>query len=120
MALYFTNNHHLPKHRCKSAHVHAIQRDLDKTERWANEPHEVQQGRLQGAAPGSGQFQAQTQARQRMDSPEKKDLGVLVNEKINISWQCVFAARKANPTLDCIKRNVASTLREVILPSTLL
>ncbi|PKU48658.1 rna-directed dna polymerase from mobile element jockey-like [Limosa lapponica baueri] len=56
------------------------------------------------------------EATQLESSSAEKDLGVLVNTKLNMSQQCVLAPKKANGVLGCVIQSTASKLREVIPP----
>ncbi|GAB0191025.1 triadin [Grus japonensis] len=93
----------------------AIQRDLDRLERWAH-ANGMKQGQVQGPARGSPKHNYRLGGEWIESSPEEMDLGVLVDEKLNVSRHCVLAAQKAKHILGCITRSVTSRLREGILP----
>lgn len=63
-------------------------------------------------APTHGNPQFQTGESWMKSSPEEEeDLRILVDERLDTSWQCETAAQKNNQILGFFKRRVASRVR---------
>jgi len=97
----------------------ALQRDLDSFKCWAminGMKFNKSKCRILHLGWGNARPKYKSGEEWLESSPAERDLGVLVSSRLHMSQQRAVGAWRANPILGCIKHNITSRAKGVIIP----
>ncbi|KAK4830628.1 hypothetical protein QYF61_012453 [Mycteria americana] len=96
----------------------AIQRDLDRLEKWADRnlmKFSKEKCEVLHLGRNNAMHQQMLGATQPENSFVEKDLGVMVDTRLNMSQECTLAAKKASGIPGCVRHSIVSRSKEVTL-----
>ncbi|GAB0177678.1 mitochondrial enolase superfamily member 1 [Grus japonensis] len=96
-----------------------LQEDLDRLEEWANKnlmKFNKDKCKVLHLGKHNPAVQHRLGSTWLESSSVERDLGVLVDNKLNMSEQCAAVAKQANRMLGCINKGITSRDKEVIIP----
>ncbi|CAM4701606.1 unnamed protein product [Lepidochelys kempii] len=95
-----------------------IQEDLDDLVNWSNSNRmkfNHEKCKVMHLGINNKNFSYKLGMHQLEVMEEEKDLGVLVDHRMTMSCQCDMAGKKANAVLGCIRRDICSRDKEVLV-----
>lgn len=96
----------------------ALQRDLDKLEHWAiGNAMKFNKGKCWVLHLGQSNIRRRYRLEEECleSSSSGRDLGVLVDSRLNMRHHCTLAAKRTNCILGCLKHSIACQSKEMIL-----
>ena len=97
----------------------ALQRDLDRLEHWTiiwGMKFNKTKFQILHLGWSSAGYKYKLGKEWLKSSTAERDSRMLVDSRLNMSPQCALAAKRSNRILGCIKHNIASWSKEVIIP----
>ncbi len=115
----FADDSKLCKNICTENDREELQNDLDRLSEWSEQwqmKFNVDKCSVIHLGHKNKQYSYKLGDSELKTSVQEKDLGIIVDSKMNWSEQCIVAVKNGNSTFGIIKRHVKSRKKSIILP----